>query len=350
MSAGPWDGVVGQRAAVERLAVLATNPVHAYLFVGPEGCGKEEAARAFAAVLVDGPDPSERTMSLVARGGHPDVIDVLREGAAVDKEEADHVIRAAATTASGGARKVVVIHEVHLMRDSAAVRLLKTIEEPPETVAFVLLADQLVPALATIASRCVAIHFARLDDVTVAGALVARGTAPDAAAAVARMADGNLDRALLLASDPQVVAREQAFASVPRHLDGSGSRVASIVDQLLQHIEQATAPLAARHAGELAELEERVAVAGERGSGRKSLSERHKRQLRKFRTDELRAGLRAIAATYLGALRDAPDDPRAEQYLAAVTLVNEAAAALALNANEELALQAMLLQCPPVHA
>ena len=350
MSPGPWDGIVGQRAAVERLAVLAARPVHAYLFVGPEGCGKEAAARAFAAVLVDGPEPSEHTVSLVARGGHPDVIDVLREGAAVDKEEAEHVIRAAATTASGGGRKVVVIHEVHLMRDSAAVRLLKTVEEPPESVAFVLLADQLVPSLATIASRCVAVHFARLDDEVVAGALVARGTSPEAAAAVARMADGNLDRALLLASDPQVVAREQAFAAVPRHLDGSGSRVASIVDELLQRIEEATAPLAAQQARELADLEERVAVAGERGSGRRALADRHKRQLRKFRTDELRAGLRAIAATYLEALRAAPGGAPSEQYLAAVARVHEAAAALSLNANEELALQAMLLQCPPVHA
>ena len=350
MSVGPWDDIVGQHAAVTRLAVLAERPVHAYLFVGPEGCGKEAAARVFASVLVDGPNPSEQTVSLVSRGGHPDVIDVLREGAAVDKEEADNVIRAAATTASGGGRKIIVIHEVHLMRDSAAVRLLKTVEEPPESVVFVLLADQLVPSLATIASRCVTVHFARLDDVVVAGALVARGTAPEAAAAVARMADGNLDRAVLLASDPQVVAREQAFAAVPRHLDGSGSRVASIVDELLQRIEQATAPLAAQQTRELADLEERVAVAGERGSGRRALADRHKRQLRKFRTDELRAGLRAIAATYLEALRNAPNDAPAEQYLAAVTRVHEAAAALNLNANEELALQAMLLQCPPVHA
>jgi len=350
MSAALWDGVVGQRAAVDRLEHLASQPVHAYLFIGPEGCGKETAARAFAARLVDGPSPSARTISLIARGGHPDVIDVMREGAAVDKEEAERVIQLAATTPGTGSRKVIVIHEVHLMRDSAAVRLLKTIEEPAESTAFILLTDQFVPTLATIASRCVAVHFARLDDATVTEALVARGTAPEAAASVARMADGNLDRALLLASDPQVVAREQAFASVPHHLDGSGARVASIVDQLLQRIDQAIAPLAAQQASEVADLEERVAIAGERGNGRKALADRHKRQQRKFRTDELRAGLRAIAATYLAALRDAPHNPSAEQYRLAVSFVNEAAAALALNANEELALQAMLLQCPPVHA
>lgn len=91
-------------------------------------------------------------------------------------------------------------------------------------------------------------------------------------------------------------------------------------------------------------------MAGERGSGRRSLADRHKRQLRKHRTDELRAGLRAIAATYLAALREEPGDPRADQYLGAVARVHEAASALALNANEELALQALLLECPPVHA
>jgi len=350
MSTAAWGAVVGQDAAVGRLTHLASQPVHAYLFVGPEGCGKEAAARAFASLLVDGPEPSERTASLIAHGSHPAVIDVLREGAAVDKEEAERVIQLASTTAAGGGRKVIVIHEVHLMRDSAAVRLLKTIEEPAESTAFILLADQLVPALATIASRCVVVTFARLDDAVVAGALVARGTPADAAAAIARMAEGNLERATLLADDPQAVAREEAFAAVPRHLDGSGSRVASIVDELMQRIEAAAAPLAAQQARELAELEERVAMAGERGSGRRSLADRHKRQLRKHRTDELRAGLRAIAATYLTALREEPGDPRADQYLGAVARVHEAASALALNANEELALQALLLECPPVHA
>ena len=49
MGDGIWDEVIGQPTAVELLAAAAADPVHAYLFVGPAGCTKLQAARAFAA-------------------------------------------------------------------------------------------------------------------------------------------------------------------------------------------------------------------------------------------------------------------------------------------------------------
>ena len=160
MTKSVWDSVVGQAKAVEQLRQLAVNNVHAYLFVGPEGCGKDEAARAFAAQLITGSgDATSREADLIMRGSFSDVIEVLREGAAVDKDEAEAIIRLATTTPTESKVKVVIVHEVHLMRDSAAARLLKTIEEPSEKVIFILLADQLVPSLATINSRCVVVQF-----------------------------------------------------------------------------------------------------------------------------------------------------------------------------------------------
>ena len=97
--ASVWDQIIGQPRAVEQLTKLAKGPVHAYLFVGPEGCGKEQAARAFATVLItDSDDTSSRVAQLIARGAFVDVNEVLREGAAVDKDEADNIVRQAATT------------------------------------------------------------------------------------------------------------------------------------------------------------------------------------------------------------------------------------------------------------
>jgi DNA polymerase III gamma/tau subunit len=84
---------------------------------------------------------NSREADLITRGAFADVVEVLREGAAVDKDEAEEIIRLASTTPSESNVKVVIIHEVHLMRDSAAARLLKTIEEPSEKVIFILLAD-----------------------------------------------------------------------------------------------------------------------------------------------------------------------------------------------------------------
>jgi DNA polymerase-3 subunit delta' len=94
------------------------------------------------------------------------------------------------------------------------------------------------------------------------------------------------------------------------------------------------------------ELEARVALTGERGSGRKALQDRQKRQLRKARTDELRTGLAAIARSYHSIVTAQPPHPDADDYARAITKIHKAMGTLGLNANEELALQALLLQCP----
>jgi DNA polymerase-3 subunit delta' len=319
MTQSVWDSVVGQAKAVEQLHQLAVNHVHAFLFIGPEGCGKDEAARAFAAQLITGSDnATSREADLIMRGSFSDVIEVLREGAAVDKDEAEAIIRLATTTPTESKVKVVIVHEVHLMRDSAAARLLKTIEEPSEKVVFILLADQLVPSLATINSRCVVVQFAA----------------------------NNANRERLLANDPQFAHRQEAFASIPYKLDGSGATVALIVDQIFELIEQATVPLIAEQKKELDELEARVSLTGERGSGRKALQDRHKRQLRKFNTDELRSVLSTIAGTYHALIISDTQFPDESKYHDAIHRIHKAMGSLGLNVNEELLLQSLFLHCP----
>jgi DNA polymerase-3 subunit delta' len=319
MTQSVWDCVVGQAKAVEQLHQLAVNHVHAYLFIGPEGCGKDEAARAFAAQLITGSDKAaSREADLIMRGSFSDVIEVLREGAAVDKDEAEAIIRLATTTPTESKVKVVIVHEVHLMRDSAAARLLKTIEEPSEKVVFILLADQLVPSLATINSRCVVVQFAA----------------------------NNAYRERLLANDPQFAQRQAAFANIPYKLDGSGATVALIVDEIFELIEQATDPLISEQKKELEELEARVSLTGERGSGRKALQDRHKRQLRKFNTDELRSGLSTIAGTYHSLIVSETQYPDEPKFHDAIHRIHKAMGSLGLNVNEELLLQSLFLHCP----
>lgn len=342
-----WDPIVGQERAIEQLVQLARNPVHAYLFVGPEGCGKEEAARAFATLLVTGKDdPSSRQAQLIARGAFADVSEVQREGAAIDKDEADNIVRQAATTPTESSVKVVIVHEVHLMRDSAAVRLLKTIEEPSPTIIFILLADQLVPLLSTINSRCVVLNFVRPDDATIVSVLQQAGVSSTMARSIAGAANGNIQRARMLVTDKWLAQRQAAFAQVPYQLDGTGATVARVVGELLEHIDNASEPLLTEHANELEELEERVALTGERGSGRKALQDRHKRQVRKFKSDELRSGLSAIAATYHSLITSPTPHPDAGRYSDAIGRIHRAMSALALNANETLLLQALFLQLP----
>lgn len=346
-SADVWSGIAGQPGAVTLLRHSSARPVHAYLFLGPEGCGKEAAARAFAGTLISGSeDPSERTNSLAARGTHPDIHEIRRDGASILRDQVEDVIRIATTTAAEGPRKVIILHEVNLMQPAAAVRLLKTLEEPADGVHFLLLADQMVDTLVTVASRCLVVHFGLLDPATIAGALTAEGIRPAAAEAAAAAAHGNLDRARLLATDPHLAERRGKFAAIPHRVDGSGAMALAIVDELLGLIDDAAEPLEHRHSQETAEFDANMAAMGVKRGGRKALEDRHKREIRRHRTDELRAGLAEIASVYRDALASERHLRHEKSLFAAVDRIHAAIGRLALNANETLLLRDLIWSLP----
>ncbi len=345
-----WDAVVGQPRAVEQLTRAAASAVHAFLFVGPPGSTKDEAARAFAGLLLTGEDDAEaRSARLALAGEHPDVREVERTGARISAEQVGDIIRAASLAPVEGSRKIMVLHEFHLLDANGAARLLKTIEEPPPSTTFIVLADQVPPELVTIASRCVRIEFAAVPEAAIREVLEHEGVAAGAAALAAAAAEGNLTRARVLASDPGLVQRRAAFAGVAARLDGDGNTVVTICNELNGLIDGAAAPLAARQADEAAVLEARVAAVGERGSGRKQLEERHKRELRRHRTDELRSGLAVMAGAYRDALVSGAFT-RPDAAAAAVHRIHTALEALDRNPNETLLLQSLLLDLPSLPA
>jgi DNA polymerase III subunit delta' len=348
--AGIWDAVVGQPRAVERLIRAAAQPVHAYLFVGPPGSTKKQAARAFGALLIGGvDDPEARDARLALAGIHPDIREIERTGPWISADQAREIVRLSSLAPIESDRKVLILAEFHLLRPEGAALLLKTVEEPPPSTIFVILADFVPTDLVTISSRCARIEFRSIDDDVIAERLVSEGVAVDAAADAAHSANGNLDRARLLAADPDVVERREAFASVPSRLDGNGATVMRLVDELLGLIDRAAGPLAERQAAEVAALDERIERFGERGSGRKTLEERHKRELRRHRTDELRHGLSLLAGSYRDALVEGAID-RPGGVAAAVTRIHEAIEALERNPNEPLLLQSLLWSLPVLSA
>jgi DNA polymerase-3 subunit delta' len=222
--------------------------------------------------------------------------------------------------------------------------LLKTLEEPPASTTFIVLADQVPPELVTIASRCVRIDFHPIGEAEIAVALVAEGHDPEIARTAAAAAGGNLDRARVLAVDPDLAHRRRAFGDVGRRLDGTGATVATLCDELQALIERAGEPLAQRQAAELAALDDRQAN-GARGGGRKAIDERHKRELRRHRIDELRSGLAVMAGAYRDALV-AGTSHRPDSLVAAVERIHDAIEALERNPNETLLLQALLMELP----
>jgi len=343
-----WDAVVGQPGALASLQRAVANPVHAYLFVGPPGSTKDEAARAFAAALLSGgDDETARDARLALAGAHPDVREVERAGASISADQAREIVRQAALAPVEGDRKVMILHEFHLLDANGAGRLLKTIEEPPASTHFVVLADFVPADLVTIASRCVRVEFGPIPVDVLTARLFAEGVAPATAKQAATSSGGNLDRARLLAADEDFAERRALFAGTPRRLDGSGATVVTATGDLLAHIEAAAAPLAARHAAELADLDEREQRLGTRGSGRAAIEARHKRELRRHRTDELRSGLAAMAGVYRDALV-AGAGRRPDAFADAVYRIHDSIEALDNNPNETLLLQSLLWSLPAI--
>jgi DNA polymerase III subunit delta' len=347
-SPGPiWDDVVGQPGAIARLRAAAVHgPVHAYLFAGPAGSTKLQAARAFAALIISGVEAIEhRDARLILRGEHPDVREVRRTGPAISAEQAREIVRLSSLAPTEGDRKVLILDEFHLLRPEGAALMLKTIEEPPDSTIFIVLADFVPADLITISSRCARIDFRAINPDVVAARLVAEGIDPASATAAARAALGDLDRARVLAVDPALSERRSAFAEAPHQLDGTGAVAMRTAAHLIELIDAAAEPLAARHAAEAAELDERIKAYGERGSGRKQLEERHKRELRRYRTDELRSGLATLASTYREtAVNGGTTD--IDGCALAVRRIHDAIETLERNPNEKLLLESLLWSLP----
>jgi DNA polymerase-3 subunit delta' len=295
-----WDDVVGQKPAVEHLrAAVARGPVHAYLFVGPAGSTKLEAARAFAASLMSGgEDREQRDARLILAGEHPDVREVQRVGASISADQAKEVVRVSSLAPTEGARKVLILDEFHLLSPNGAALMLKTIEEPPDSTMFVILCDFVPRDLITISSRCARIDFRAIGADVIAARLLTEGINPAGAMVASKAALGNLDRARVLATDPALAERRKAFLGAPGQLDGTGAVAMRLAGELLTLIDAAAAPLTAKHETEITELDARIKEHGERGSGKKQLEDRHKRELRRHRTDELRSGLATLASVY----------------------------------------------------
>jgi DNA polymerase-3 subunit delta' len=349
-SSSLYDAIVGQERAVRNLQAAARSPVHAYLFVGPAGVGMREAMRAFAADLLCPSGGCGTCASCRNALGerHPDLTVVERRGASISKDQIDEIIQLSVRPPSQGGRfKVIALVDFHLV-DQQYAKVLKTIEEPPPSTVFVVLAERVPPELVTIASRCVRVDFSPLSVEALTSALVAEGVPAERAAELAAASGGRIDRARLLADDPGFAARQAAWRSVPSRLDGTGAAIAVLADELLASIESVLEPLQARQAAEVAELAERIERYGERGSGRKDLEDRHKREVRRVRADELRFGMAALAGVYRDALV-AGGDPGAPLAIGragamrAIRALDAAAEALIRNPNETLLLQGLLV-------
>ena len=173
-----FDQMVGQEHITTTLsnAVSTGRIAHCYLFCGPRGTGKTTTARILAKMLncsdPSSPDPCDACASCtsIAEGTSMDVLEIdgASNNSVDDVRELREVVRYVPT---GGAHKIYIIDEIHMLSTAAFNALLKTLEEPPEKVVFVFATTEVQEVPQTILSRCQRFNFRRIPTTAIAAHL-----------------------------------------------------------------------------------------------------------------------------------------------------------------------------------
>lgn len=252
-----FDSVVGQQHIVSTLehAITEGRLSHAYLFCGPRGTGKTTMARILAKALLcrnaeaaraEGasgcmPDGTCEECELIAEGNHPDVYELdaaSRTGVDNVREE---IINSVNFAPVRGKYKIYIIDEVHMLTTAAFNALLKTLEEPPAHVIFVLCTTDPQKILETILSRCQRFDFHRIgnEDIERRLAYVCEQEGFDyddeALAIVARHAKGGMRDAL------STLEQLSVFGNGSVHADDARSLLGEVSDQILGEFSRAIA-------------------------------------------------------------------------------------------------------------
>lgn len=252
-----FDSVVGQQHIVSTLehAITEGRLSHAYLFCGPRGTGKTTMARILAKALLcrnaetaraEGasgcmPDGTCEECELIAEGNHPDVYELdaaSRTGVDNVREE---IINSVNFAPVRGKYKIYIIDEVHMLTTAAFNALLKTLEEPPAHVIFVLCTTDPQKILETILSRCQRFDFHRIgnEDIEHRLAYVCEREGFDyddeALAIVARHAKGGMRDAL------STLEQLSVFGNGSVHADDARSLLGEVSDQILGEFSRAIA-------------------------------------------------------------------------------------------------------------
>ncbi len=252
-----FDSVVGQQHIVSTLehAITEGRLSHAYLFCGPRGTGKTTMARILAKALLcrnaeaaraEGasgcmPDGTCEECELIAEGNHPDVYELdaaSRTGVDNVREE---IINSVNFAPVRGKYKIYIIDEVHMLTTAAFNALLKTLEEPPAHVIFVLCTTDPQKILETILSRCQRFDFHRIgnEDIERRLSYVCEQEGFDyddeALAIVARHAKGGMRDAL------STLEQLSVFGNGTVHADDARSLLGEVSDQILGEFARAIA-------------------------------------------------------------------------------------------------------------
>jgi DNA polymerase III subunit delta' len=295
MTLSLWERIGGHEETVALLRqAIAKGPTHAYLFCGPKGVGKCQAALAFAAAL-SCPEACGVCSSCraVINQTHPDFHYVQPEGQFILRSQVVQLLKSI-NLKRGGSYKAVIIDDAHSLGAEAANALLKTLEEPPDGVVFILVAQGVDRVLSTVASRCRRVLFGPLDSASV-GRILERnhGVAPARAELAAKLSGGMVGDAAELATGGLLEYRSEMLALFSDRTD-AGRRL-DLASKLVSSAKSRTAAMKKTH---LAELEELAGLAG--GSTltalKRQAAARHKREVARCERASYRQAMGLLAS------------------------------------------------------
>jgi DNA polymerase III subunit delta' len=369
--------VPGQEDATTFLERAAVRPHHAYLFAGPEGSGKQLAARAFAAALLchRGGCGRCRDCRLALDDRHPNLLLLEPEGRDIrvgdgpdDDGTARWMVSRAYLTPPEPGRKVFRLDQADRMTEEAADVLLKALEEPPADTVILLSSARPDEVPETVRSRCQTVTFHPLAEAFVVGTLTEEGVEEGRARVAARVAGGNLGRARRIAVDPEGLRfRDSALEALGDARRGDGGAL-DAAERLLGEAAEYRKRLAVRLSDDLEPFVDpdtgrpidqyRAAV--------RRLKERHHRLERRAEREFLDAALLALEGWFRDAMLRAaggasewainldrePEAVPAAGATHAVEVLEQARAALAdeTNLNPRLVLEDAFLTLAPAGA
>ncbi len=376
-----FASLVGQEHVVDVLqdavADAAAEPAgpamtHAWLFIGPPGSGRSNAAIAFGAALAcphGGCGTCEDCVAVRA-GTHPDVEVVRPEGLSYKTEEARALVARADMAPSRGRWHVIVMEDADRLTESANNVLLKSIEEPASRTVWLLCAPSVEDLLPTVRSRCQVVGLRTPAPEAVAGFLEGQGVDAGTAAFAARASMGHIGRAKALSTIESVRNRRHDVLVMVRDLSDLASCMAAAGNIVAAAKADAEALLTDREEIERADMMLALG-SGAEGKGVKRVTKAAMKDLEDRQTarrnravrDELDRVLVDLLAWFRDVLvlqQEAPvdlvneemrgdlarmaDESSSADTMARFTAIRDARAALGMNVAPQLAMEAMVVK------
>jgi DNA polymerase-3 subunit delta' len=256
---------------------------HSWLFTGPPGSGRSNAAVAFAAALLcdKGGCATCINCTSVIDGSHADIELIRTEGLSIKVDEVRELITRTSWSPSVGNYRVVIIEDADRLTESAANALLKVIEEPGARTVWLLCAPTLTDVLPTIRSRCRHLTLRTPSVNAVTKLLIERdGIDPELAEFASSAAQGHVGRARYLATNKEARETREKILNLPSSVTDLASAFEAANTLLEMAKEQAKIESEIRNKDELTKLKESYGTTGSRlaTGGSKAVKELEKEQ------------------------------------------------------------------------